>query len=70
MDLTYIFFAGISDPLKKEAIEKCPPWKAKKKNWGTIRALPPTTSTSFMDLDLCTRDGGQIADQQWSCLYP
>ena len=29
----------------------------KKKNWGTIRALPPTTSTSFMDLDLCTRDG-------------
>ena len=41
-----------------------------KKNWGTIRALPPTTSTSFMDLDLCTRDGGQIADQQWSYLYP
>ena len=29
-----------------------------KKNWGTIRALPPTTSTSFMDLDLCKRDGG------------
>ena len=37
--------------------------EGKKKNWGTIRALPPTTSTSFMDLDLCTRDGGQIADQ-------
>ena len=32
----------------------------KKKNWGTIRALPPTTSTSFMDLDLCTRDGDKL----------
>ena len=42
MDSTLIFFAGISDPLEKEAIEKCSPWRAKKKIGEPLEhCLPP-----------------------------